>query len=56
MSLVKGESCPNSEVGFKAEVGTCEFQVDGIGVGVKLGGYSSIFTAGPLDVRKIYLT
>ena len=37
---------------LEQEIGTFEFGVDGLGVGAKVGGYSGIIQAGPLDVRK----
>ena len=53
-SLFNVEAYPNSDIGAGTEIGTFEFLVDGVGVGAKVGGYSGIFQAGPLDVRKIY--
>lgn len=54
ISLFKFEAYPNSDISAGTEIGTYEVQVDGVGVGAKVGGYSTIIQAGPLDVRKFY--
>ena len=52
ISLFNIEAYPHSEFGGGAEIGTFEFGADGVGIGAKVGAYSGIAQAGPLDVRK----
>jgi hypothetical protein len=55
-TLLKGNACPNRDVGTAYEVGKIEGAIDGVGVRYNACGASGNVALGPLDVSVSQVT